>query len=136
MLHAQEPQGNAPNPKRPYVRQMLRYGLGALCGLVLFATGVAAQGAHSVTLGWSDALNPAGTTYSVYRATGLCSGTPTFSKLASGIATKTYQDTTVTPGNFCYTVSATVNGVESAQSASVNPAVPAFAPTALSFTVQ
>jgi hypothetical protein len=47
----------------------------------------------------------------------------------------TYADTAVTPGNYCYTVTATVNGVESAQATPVNPAVPAFAVTQISATV-
>ena len=95
-----------------------------------------AQGTHSVTLTWTDTLNPAGTTYSVYRAVGLCSGTPTFSKIASAVTVKTYQDTTVTPGNYCFAVTATANGMESAQSNTALAPVPSFAPTALSVTVQ
>lgn len=95
-----------------------------------------AQATHSVTLSWSDTSNPAGTTYTVYRATGLCSGTPTFSKIATAITAKTYQDTSVTPGNYCYQVTATFNGAESVPSNSVNPSVPAFAPTGLSAIVQ
>jgi len=92
---------------------------------------------HNVTLSWTDTLNPAtGTTYSVYRATGLCSGTPTFSKIATALTAKTYSDTTVTPGPYCYTVTATFNGVESAQSNTVQPNVPAFVPSGLTFTVQ
>lgn len=57
---------------------------------ILFAQVALAQGVsqHSVTLNWQDALNPAGTTYSIYRATGLCSGTPTFAKLATAVATQ------------------------------------------------
>jgi hypothetical protein len=96
-----------------------------------------AQTTHSVTLKWVDTLNPlSGTTYNVYRATGLCSGTPVFSKIATALTALTYSDTTVTPGNYCYTVTASVNGVESSQAVGVNPAVPAFTVTALSFTVQ
>lgn len=102
----------------------------------LFCTSASAQpGPHSVILRWTDTLNPTGTTYSVYRATGLCSGTPTFSKIATGVTVLTFTDSTVTPGNYCYQVTATVNGNESAPSNAVNPAVPAFVPTALSFTV-
>lgn len=105
--------------------------------LLLVASTCLAQTAHSVTLTWTDTQNPTmGTTYSVYRATGLCSGTPTFSKLATAITTKTYQDTTVTPGNYCYQATATVNGVESGPSNSAPAAVPAFAPTGLTLTVQ
>lgn len=94
-----------------------------------------AQTTHTVTLTWADTLNPAGTTYSVYRAPGLCSGTPVFSKIATAVTAKTYADTTVQPGNYCYAVTATFNSVESAQSNTVQPAVPAFAPTALQFQV-
>lgn len=104
--------------------------------LLLAVATLAAQTTHSVTLTWTDTLNPSGTTYNVYRATGLCSGTPSFSKIAAGVATKTYQDTTVTPGNYCYSVSATSNGVESAQSNTALAPVPSFAPTQLSVTVQ
>jgi hypothetical protein len=49
------------------------------------------QISHSATLTWSDGQNPAGTTYSVYRAPGLCSGTPVFAKLASALSATTYQ---------------------------------------------
>lgn len=91
---------------------------------------------HSVTATWQDTQNPAGTTYSVYRAQGLCSGTPTFAKLATGVATKTYTDSTVTPGNYCYQVTATAGGVESAPSNSSLASVPSFSPTSLALTVQ
>lgn len=70
-----------------------------LLAILLFTvSALAAQTTHSVTLTWVDASNPTGTTYSVYRASGLCSGTPTFSKIASAVAVKTFSDTTVTPG--------------------------------------
>lgn len=98
--------------------------------------GLFAQTQHSVTLNWTDTLNPSGTTYNVYRATGLCSGTPTFSKIATAIAVKTYQDTTVQPGNYCYQVTATSNSVESGPSNTALAPVPSFAPTQLSLTVQ
>lgn len=105
--------------------------------LVLILTcSLIGQTTHSVTLSWTDTLNPTGTTYNVYRATGLCSGTPTFSKLATAISAKTYQDTTVTPGNYCYQVTATYNSVESAPSNSALAPVPSFAPTQLIVVVQ
>lgn len=72
-----------------------------------------AQSGRKVTLMWTDASNPSGTTYSVKRATGLCTGTPTFATLATGITLKTYEDTTVTVGNYCYVVTATFSGLES-----------------------
>jgi hypothetical protein len=105
--------------------------------LLLILTVVAwAQAAHKVTLTWQDLLNPAGTTYSIYRATGLCSGTPAFSKIASALTAKTYDDTTVQPGNYCYVGTATLNGMESAQSNTALAPVPSFAPTGLQVTVQ
>ena len=105
---------------------------------LLIATAALAQTppTHSATLTWQDTANPAGTTYSVYRATGLCSGTPTFAKIASAVATKTFVDSTVLPGNYCFSVTATNNGMESAQSNTAPAAVPSFAPQALSVQVQ
>ena len=109
-----------------------------LAFFTLLAMALLAQAAttHSVTLQWSDTVNPTGTTYNVYRATGLCSGTPSFSKLATGVAVTNYVDTTVTPGNYCYQVTASLNGMESSPSNSVLAPVPPFAPSALTFTVQ
>lgn len=91
---------------------------------------------HSATLNWVDASNPTGTTYNIYRATGLCSGTPAFTKVVSALAVKTYQDTTVTPGNYCYQVTATFNGIESSPSNQAGAPIPSFAPTNLSLTIQ
>ena len=104
--------------------------------LLFFAVPCFGQSTHKVTLTWTDSLNPSGVTYTVYRATGLCSGTPSFSKLASGLSTLTYVDSTVTPGNYCYQVTATVAGIESAPSNSALAPVPAFPPQTLSLTVQ
>ena len=105
--------------------------------MLLTITGLMAQTQHSVGLTWTDTLNPStGTTYSVYRATGLCSGTPTFNKIATALVAKTYQDTTVIPGNYCYEVTASVNGMESAPSNTALAPVPSFPPTGLSLTVQ
>jgi hypothetical protein len=103
---------------------------------ILLATCAIAQQTHSVTLNWVDTANPAGTTYSIYRATGLCSGTPVWSKLATGITVKTYKDDAVAPGNYCYTSTASYNGMESAQSVTASAAVPAFPPSALQVVVQ
>jgi len=91
---------------------------------------------HVVTLTWADTANPAGTTYNIYRATGLCSGTPTFNKIGSAVTAKTFDDNSVSPGNWCYQVTAVFGGAESVPSNSVNPNVPAFAPTSLTFTVK
>lgn len=71
---------------------------------------------RTVVLAWDDDRNPAGTSYTIYRATGLCSGTPAFSVIANGITERTYEDQGVMPGNYCYTVTALYAGMESAQS--------------------
>jgi hypothetical protein len=108
-----------------------------LLAFIMLSLSAFAQAAtHSVTLSWTDTSNPITATYNVYRATGLCSGTPVFSKIASALTTKSFVDSTVQPGNYCFAVTAAIGGVESGQSNSVNPAVPAFAPAGLSFTVQ
>ena len=91
---------------------------------------------HSVALTWTDPKNPQATTYTVYRVTGLCSGSPIFSKIATAITVKTYTDTTVTPGNYCYQVTATFQGVESPPSPTASALVPSFAPITLGATVQ
>lgn len=114
------------------------WSMARICFLIFvaFVTLSFGQTTHSVTLTWADSLNPATvTTYNVKRATGLCTGTPVFTTIATAVTAKTYTDSTVTPGNYCYEVTATVGGVESSPSNTANPAVPAFAPTALSFTV-
>lgn len=61
-----------------------------LLSLVILA--LQAQAPHSVTLTWDDTLNPPGTTYNIYRAVGLCSGTPAFSRIATAVSTKTCLD--------------------------------------------
>jgi hypothetical protein len=105
--------------------------------LVLAALAAVAQApTHSVTLTWVDSLNPAGTTYSVHRSAGMCSGTPVFSKISTALAVKTFEDTTVTPGNYCYTVTATFQGMESANSPTAAASVPSFPPSALSVVVK
>jgi hypothetical protein len=104
--------------------------------LLLIAWPLAAQTTHSVTLAWVDTLNPSGTTYSVYRAPGLCSGSPVFAKLATAVTVLTYLDSTVTPGSYCYQVTATAAGVESAPSPTAAAAVPSFPPTQLETTVK
>ncbi len=104
--------------------------------VMISAVALVAQSGHSATLTWTDTQNPAGTTYAVYRATGLCSGSPAFSKVADALTEKTYQDAAVTSGNYCYAVTATSGGVESAQSNSAGAAIPSFAPSQLSIVVQ
>jgi fibronectin type 3 domain-containing protein len=106
----------------------LRFGAMLLLVVIAAITSAVAQTqTHSVTLSWNDTLNPAGTTYNVYRADGLCSGSPVFAKIASAVALKTYKDTTVTVGNYCFQVTAVFNSIESSPSNSVNPTVGPFA---------
>src|SRR5882724_11546063 len=100
--------------------------LAVLLAAAAFSGHAQAALTHSVKLTWVDGNNPAGVTYSVWRATGLCSGAPSFSKLATGLTALTYTDLAVTPGHYCYQVTATVAGVDSASSNAVNPIVPSF----------
>lgn len=93
------------------------------------------QSSHQAVLTWQDLLNPSGTTYSVYRGSGLCSGSPIFSQLVQGVSQKTYTDTTVTPGNYCFYVTATFSAIESAHSNFAFALVPSFPPTSLSLSV-
>lgn len=110
----------------------MKYLLIAAFSATLFAQ----TGTRSVKLDWADTQNPAGTTYSVYQATGLCSGAPVFAKVATAVTTKTYTVTSVAPGNYCFQVTATANGFESAPSNTAAAAVPSFPPSALQVTVQ
>lgn len=94
----------------------------------LTATVVGSQ----VQLMWTDALNPTvGTTWNVYRAPGLCGGTPSYTQIATALVAKSYTDATASIGNNCYAVTAVDNGVESAKSVAAVAAVPTAAPSAL-----
>ncbi len=105
--------------------------------LIFLGTVVAsAQTAHSVTLTWADTLNPSGTTYNVYRAPTACAGTPSFTRIASGLNLKTYTDLTVVPGSYCFQVSAVSSSIESGPSNAATAAVPASPPTNLTVVVQ
>lgn len=103
--------------------------------LLIAASMAWAQSTRKVTLTWADNSNPPGTTYSVKRATGLCTGTPTFATLATGITVKTYEDTTVTVGNYCYVVTATFSGLESPPSNTAGAPVLPKPPTLDNITV-
>ena len=99
------------------------------------AFGVSAQGAtHSVTLTITDATNPAGTTYNVYRGSGACSSNPTLAKIGT-TATKTYTDANLAPGSYCYAATAVDSlGDESAKSPTAQGVIPA-PPNAVTITV-
>jgi hypothetical protein len=116
---------------------MIRPPLMCLAVLLLAAVSCPGQTTHSVTLNWnapSDAT--AGTTYSVYRAPGPCTGTPVMAKIVSAIVPRTYVDTTVAPGPYCYAVTAVAGGAESVYSNLAPAVVPSFAPSSLTIIVQ
>lgn len=93
--------------------------------LLLLALPIHAQSSqHSVTLTWIDTVNPIGTTYNVYRAPGLCTGTPAFFEIASAIAILTYIDLAVVPSSYCYEVTASYGGLESDPSPTALAVVP------------
>jgi hypothetical protein len=76
---------------------------------------------HTVTLTWDD-TNPAGTTWNVYRAAGVCPGTSAF-RIAGGLNEKTYLDVVLT-GSYCYGVTAVSEGQESSLSETVSVTIP------------
>lgn len=84
---------------------------------------------RTVTLTWQDGQNPAGTTYNIYRAKAACSTAPTFTLVAS-VATLTYVDP-VTPGKYCYYVTALWEADESDPSNSADVDAKPFRPTGL-----
>lgn len=105
-----------------------------VAGLTVCASAQAAT--HSVILNWTDASNPAGTTYSIYRAPSACTGTPVFAKITSGLTAKTYTDAALQPGTFCYAATATLNALESGQSNPFLAPIPPFPPQGLTITIQ
>lgn len=107
----------------------------ALLALALLPAPATAQTPHQVSLSWNDTSNPSGTTYTVYRSAGPCSTTPTWTKVASGVATLTYPDKTVTAGVYCYEVTANAGGLESSPSNTAPATVLPFPPVQLQVTV-
>ncbi|MEN6533698.1 MAG: fibronectin type III domain-containing protein [Bryobacteraceae bacterium] len=91
--------------------------------------------AKTVSLAWEDARNPAGVSYSVYRSNSTCSATSLFVKVAT-VPAKSYEDTGLAPGNYCYRVTAALNSLESTPSNSVDVTIPLHPPVALSATVK
>ena len=94
------------------------------------------QSPHAVVLQWTAAPNQPGQTFAVYRAPGLCTGNPVFAKVAEGVAVETFEDQTVTTGNYCFHVTAVWQGMESVPSNRVLVPIPASPPTALIFTIR
>jgi hypothetical protein len=97
------------------------------------------QGAGSVVLTIVEpaapTLNPPGVTHNIYRATGLCSGSPVFSKIATGLSVATFTDSTVTGGPYCYQGTDTFNGLEGSAGAAITVTVPPAPPTNFGNTV-
>lgn len=94
-----------------------------------FASGAQTVG-YVAELSWTDAKNPAGTIYNVYRAPGDCATPATFVKIATGTA-KVYADSTIKPGKYCYQVTAG----DSAPSNTATAVVPSFPPEGLTVSV-
>ena len=92
--------------------------------------------AADVLLTWTDTANPAGTQYNVYRAPMACTASPAFAKItASPIAPKTFTDTAIPIGIYCYRVTAFASGQESAPSVPAGASVPPAAPGGLTISV-
>jgi hypothetical protein len=101
-----------------------------------------ARAQHSAILKWnasSDAAANPSLSYNVYRFQGPCptGSTPTFTKVNTAPVTAlTYTDTSLALGNVCYYVTATLNGAESAPSASAGGTVPPAGVLTITVTVQ
>jgi hypothetical protein len=98
--------------------------------------------AHSVSLAWTVSLDDVAASctvagscqQTVYRAPGACSATSSFISLGVLTASQaTYTDATVPGGTWCYAVSFTLNGVESAKDTITVSLLPA-APTGIAVT--
>lgn len=103
--------------------------------LSFFVASFALAAPHSVALTWSDSDSAvSGIGYNVYRAPGTCSASSVFSKLtATPITSLSYTDATVSLGNsYCYQVTATLAGGESAPSNSITATVNLPSPPLLS----
>jgi hypothetical protein len=115
----------------------------AMIWICLMAMALAAgpsRAQHSVSLTWTASTDAAANpllTYNVYRLIGACpaSGTAGFTKLnAAPVMTPAFTDANVGLGNFCYYVTATLNGAESVPSNTASAVVLPGAPTLLKFT--
>lgn len=92
-----------------------------LLAAALLSTGLAlAQTvpSHSVTLTWTPPADAtSSSTVTIFRASGACTGTPTFTSLATGQSmTAPYVDSTVTVGAYCYTLQHDLGGAASIDS--------------------
>lgn len=94
-----------------------------LVAMLSFSAMLQAQSTHSVTLTWT--ASPDGGTVNVYRAGAACSTNPaSFTQIKTGVvAAGPYVDSEIAVGNYCYRVTAVVNGAESSPSNSVTASV-------------
>lgn len=106
--------------------------------LMLTAGCLLAQAIHSISFSWINGPgNPAGTTVTIFRLTGVCPATVTqtgstptgFTLIAGGLAGNSYTDSTVAGGTtYCY-VGESVNGSsQSAPSNTLTDVVPSLFP--------
>jgi hypothetical protein len=106
----------------------------ALFAVLLFVVPMQAQTSRSVVLAWT-ASTSTGAAYNIYRASGACAPSLTFTKIGSVAAgVVTFTDTAVTVGAFCYQVTATLNGEESLPSNQSSAVILPTPPTALTTT--
>lgn len=102
--------------------------------LVLVLALAAQSFAHTASISWSNSPDTSNT--NVYRLAGTCPATTTgFVKItATPVTTANYTDSTVSPGVYCYYVTATLNGSESVPSNTAQATVPVAPPSGLSIT--
>lgn len=104
------------------------------------------QGSHSAVLNWTLSVDDvtasctagANCLQNVYRASGVCSSTSSFTLLtgtALGPTVTTYTDSTITPGQWCYGVTFEINGLESAKDTTTVSLQPS-APTGIAATAK
>lgn len=113
----------------------LKIVIAALC----LSVGALAQApSHSVTLSWNPPADAtSASTVTVFRAAGACTGTPSFSSLASTQPmTAPYVDSTVTVGTFCYAVQHNLGGAVSVNSNLAPATVSPLPITTLTVTVK
>lgn len=91
---------------------------------------------QNAVLTWNDTQNAVGTTYSVYRASGTCAGTPTFVSRATGLTDKTYTDGPLQPGTYCYKVTGTAPSAVESSGITGSFIAPTFNITGLTLTLQ
>lgn len=103
---------------------------------VLLALMVASCQAHTATITWTNSPDTPNT--NVYRLSGACPATLTgFTLLTpTPVATGTYTDATITPGAYCYYVTAVVGGAESAPSPTASATVLPASPSAIVITIK